>query len=385
MNDAPTQVVSLASLKAGALLAPAPARFHLRPVARLTQAHVELSRASSLAVAAKAGLDGLALELGQLFATPVTCAARVLDASTEPATCLGRNAQFALLHLGAIDATALVELDSALVAMLVQYAAGATEVAVSVTKLTRVEEAALGWVALSALASLRRAEELERRLAPRLVGLVHDRGAALQHLAPRARHLTTEISLTAAGRTGCARLVMPSQALVRALRSGLQAASAPLAGRLAAATVQARCVAGLVLLERAEAQILTGGDVVLFPQLRLERNVLAGRTRLVTPSFELRGDLSSAGFTFTHLRTTAPTKENPMSSDATTLPVEVEIELARVRLPLSELGSLTPGHVMALKLDVTGPVTLRVGDQAFARAELVEIEGSVGARIIELL
>jgi type III secretion protein Q len=156
-------------------------------------------------------------------------------------------------------------------------------------------------------------------------------------------------------------------------------------GRLAAATVPARCIAGLVLLERADAQVLTGGDVVLFPQLRFDGGALAGRTRLVSASFELRGELSASGFTFTHHRTTAPTKENPMSSDDTTLPVEVEIELARVRLPLSELGALTPGHVMALKLDVAGPVTLRVGDQAFARAELVEIEGSVGARIIELL
>ncbi len=385
MNDAPTQVVSLASLKAKAATIPSAPCYRLQPATRLTQAHVELSRTPALATVARASLDALALELGQLFSTPVTCSSRLLDASTEPFAHLARNAQFLVLHLGAVDAMAVVELDSALVAMIVKYAAGSTELAVSVTKLTRVEEAALGWVALSALASLRREEQLERRIGPRLIGLFPERTAAIQQLDGRVRHVTIEIAVTAGGRTGIARFLMPSTALVSALRGSPEPAPAPLDGRLASASLAARCVVGLVLLERADATVLTAGDVVLFPQLRFDEGVLSGRTRIVTPAFELRGESSPAGFTLTRIRTTAPTKENPMSSDETVLPVEVEIELARVRLPITQLGTLAPGHVMALKLDATGPVTLRVGDQAFARAELVEIEGSVGARIIELL
>lgn len=67
------------------------------------------------------------------------------------------------------------------------------------------------------------------------------------------------------------------------------------------------------------------------------------------------------------------------------LPVDVEIELTRLMLPLSELAVLKPGALLPLRISANEPVVLRVGDRAVARAELVEIEGEVGARILALL
>ena len=67
------------------------------------------------------------------------------------------------------------------------------------------------------------------------------------------------------------------------------------------------------------------------------------------------------------------------------LPVEVEIELSRVMLPLSELAAIKPGALLPLRINPSEPVLLRVGDRAVARAELVDIEGEVGARILCLL
>jgi len=67
------------------------------------------------------------------------------------------------------------------------------------------------------------------------------------------------------------------------------------------------------------------------------------------------------------------------------LPVEVEIELTRLLLPLSELAGLKPGALLPLHINASEPVLLRVGDRAVARAELVDIEGEVGARILTLL
>jgi type III secretion protein Q len=67
------------------------------------------------------------------------------------------------------------------------------------------------------------------------------------------------------------------------------------------------------------------------------------------------------------------------------VPVELELELAKVRISLAELGSLQPGSVIGLRIGAGEPVTLRVGDRAVAVAELVDIEGEVGARILRLI
>ena len=69
----------------------------------------------------------------------------------------------------------------------------------------------------------------------------------------------------------------------------------------------------------------------------------------------------------------------------TSLPVDVEIELTRLRLTLGELSSLKPGALLPLRISSSEPVYLRVGDRRVARAELVEIENEVGARILDLL
>lgn len=67
------------------------------------------------------------------------------------------------------------------------------------------------------------------------------------------------------------------------------------------------------------------------------------------------------------------------------LPVEVEVELTRLRLTVGELAGIRAGSILPLHINAAEPVLLRVGDRAVARAELVEIEGEVGARILTLL
>jgi len=66
------------------------------------------------------------------------------------------------------------------------------------------------------------------------------------------------------------------------------------------------------------------------------------------------------------------------------LPVLLEVELARVEVPLAELARLEPGAALPLALDRRGLVTLRVGERAFARGELVDVDGAVGVRIVAL-
>ncbi len=73
-----------------------------------------------------------------------------------------------------------------------------------------------------------------------------------------------------------------------------------------------------------------------------------------------------------------------MTDVAACLPVMLEVELARVALPLAELARLEPGAALPLAIDRRGLVTLRVGDRAVARGELVDVDGAVGVRIVAL-
>ena len=65
------------------------------------------------------------------------------------------------------------------------------------------------------------------------------------------------------------------------------------------------------------------------------------------------------------------------------LPVNVEFLMDGIEIPLSQLTSLAPGFTFPLKVDPSRPVTAAVNGQAIARCELVDIEGQLGARVIE--
>jgi type III secretion protein Q len=66
------------------------------------------------------------------------------------------------------------------------------------------------------------------------------------------------------------------------------------------------------------------------------------------------------------------------------LPLRLEIELARIELPLSELARLEPGAALPLAVDRRGVVTLRIGERAVGRGELVDVDGAVGVRVLSL-
>ena len=65
-------------------------------------------------------------------------------------------------------------------------------------------------------------------------------------------------------------------------------------------------------------------------------------------------------------------------------PIDLVVELARIRIPLAELAALRPGEVLATGRALGERVTLRAGDRAIALGELVEIEGEIGVRVLSL-
>jgi flagellar motor switch/type III secretory pathway protein FliN len=68
-----------------------------------------------------------------------------------------------------------------------------------------------------------------------------------------------------------------------------------------------------------------------------------------------------------------------IASDA---PIELQVEIARFSLSLGELQRLQAGDVLSTGRRIGEHVSLRVGGQAFAEAELVDVEGEVGVRLL---
>jgi type III secretion protein Q len=364
------------------LPAPSAARARLAPAQKLTRAHLAI--ASRAVVSANLGEAGarVAQKLGAQLKTTLSCLPSLRPATLHPFTHLASRALFVTLDFGG-EAVGILELDLLAAGALLGRITGGTEPVGVPSRLSHIEEAALGWVVLSTLAELRR-EPAFATLTPRLVSLTLDRGEVLQQVDARLRHVALQLDLEV-GETRClARLLLPSLWLQAKFDALPQEPHPALLAEVSAATLPARCIVGSAVLPPGDVSTLTCGDVVLFSGLAQHDSRLTGPGRLVTPSFELRGTFTDAGFTLTRAFE-RPTQESAMSQIDPTVPVEVEIELTRLRLPLHQLGTVRPGSVLPLHINAAQQVIVRIGDKAVARAELVEIEGEIGARIVAML
>jgi type III secretion protein Q len=70
---------------------------------------------------------------------------------------------------------------------------------------------------------------------------------------------------------------------------------------------------------------------------------------------------------------------------SSSLNVDVEIELTTIQVPVRQLGAIAPGSVLPLHINAAQTVTLRIDGRKVALAELVEVEGEIGARITAML
>lgn len=82
-----------------------------------------------------------------------------------------------------------------------------------------------------------------------------------------------------------------------------------------------------------------------------------------------------------------PQEDSRMGDESTLideLELEIVIELGRLKLPVAQLTGLDTGDVLALGRPLVAPVELRVGDRLVARAELVDVDGEAGVRVVEV-
>jgi type III secretion protein Q len=361
------------------------------PVRRLTRAHLTLARRPAVLEAGQAALAQVAAQLSASLGTNTLLEGRVIDAAINPFGGLSRYSAFALIELGTLGHLAVLELDLAALSTLLAKVAGSPSRSSVTTRLTHIETAAFGWLCLSALACVRKVELLQNRFSPRLIGVYTERGEILERVDCRMRHLAVELSMKVGETTGAARLLIPAPVLDAAITDLPEQLTGEIPAEVLCAQISVRSFVGRCVLDARDMAGLQLGDVVVFDALTLSNGVLHGRARLATASFELHGSLGVDGFTLTRAETCAhsqpqePVMKTKDDANLPSLPVEVEVELTRLRIPVSELATLRPGAVLQLRIGATEPVTLRVGDRAVARAELVEIEGEIGARIIGLL
>ncbi|MEN9797226.1 MAG: hypothetical protein RL653_922 [Pseudomonadota bacterium] len=252
--------------------------------------------------------------------------------------------------------------------------------------MTRVERAAWGYLLLEALHALQAEPLVRQHWAPRLLA-VHDFREEFIRQLPSGPWLTLDVCVKAAAVEGTARLHVPAAA-VQCVLEGV--AAEPLNAvptGLGALKVSFEVGACARLPIREWAQIGPGDVVMLDGIGGLE--VPSGPVSLRSPWFELTGSLDAGTFRLTRARRRLPPKEVSMSTgpdDVTcSLPLELQVELGHARLSLQELHGLAPGGVVPLQVNLASPVVLRLGTRAVARAELVDIDGAIGARILSLV
>ncbi|HEY6104546.1 MAG TPA: FliM/FliN family flagellar motor switch protein [Anaeromyxobacteraceae bacterium] len=310
---------------------------------RVSRGFTELTAGAIAAGAAAAA--AVSAELGRRLGVPVAVSGRAL-----PGADAGPAGARVGLDLAALPGPAFVEADAALVARLVDRLAGAAEAPAAASP-TPLETSVLELLALLALDAVSADEAVERALSPRLA-----RGG----VAPESP-LAVSLELDLGGLRGRGRLLLPPAA-VRAL-----AGPPSVPDRLAPLALPASLRSGSSAVAAAELDVLSAGDVLLLDAAP------SARSHLVLPGgFRLSGTVEEETF---HV------EEMAMTEHAAMAPVTLEVELARVTLTLGDLARLEPGAALPLNLDRRGLVTLRAGERAVARGELVEIDGAVGVRI----
>jgi len=304
---------------------------------------------------------GAARAIGEVLGLEV----RLAGAPRPAAPAAGVAAHRLSIELAALPGTALLEVEPLLVARLVDALCGGGAPPPAAATLTPLEETALELLVLAALDGVREVPAVDERLAPRLArqapGAPGERGAATR---PAGSPLAVDLEVVAGPVRGRARLLLPPAAVL-ALR-----APAALDEPLASFPLFASLRGGSAPLTPAELASLAPGDVVLTDPPP------DGRHRLVFP-----GGLTAVGPVAGGALTVERTE---MDDRLAEIPVTLEVELARVPLTLADLARLAPGGTLPLHLDQRGLVTLRLGERALARGELVDVDGAVGVRILTM-
>jgi type III secretion protein Q len=300
--------------------------------------------------AGRAFADAAACAVSAQLGLPCAVAGRPLAAVPAPSVGGVRLA----IALEGCAATATLELDAAFGTAVLAHVAGAREASAHGLGALPVERSLLELLALVALEGA--AGTPVDALTPRLV-VEGGTGAG----SCDAGALAVALELSVGERRYRGRLLVAAEA-VRALT-----ALPAIASGAAALRLDASLRGGEASITLDELANLGPGDVVCADDLVAALVLPGGLT--------LRGRLEDTVFHVEEIR---------MTETQAAYPITVAVELGRATITFGELAALAPGVALPLDLRRDGHVVLRAGERALARGQLVDVEGALGIRILQL-
>lgn len=214
---------------------------------------------------------------------------------------------------------------------------------------------------------------------------------------------TVDVALMHQGETIWCRLVLP-ESFHGAITKHYKSHMPPLHGSpVAAATMVTLALnAGRVSLDLEDFQELQVGDLVMLDQATYHPATEKGMLQLTldnVPLFQVKlkdGELKVLDFAV--ILEDSPMNELDNTEGAgdemvaakeelqavSNVPLDVVVEVSRIKMNLDKLLSLKPGNVLECGLDKSGRVNLTVGGKVVAKGELIEVGDVVGVKIDEV-
>lgn len=352
-----------------------------------------VSNRPSLTACFREAAAGVAEKLSALFDVSASLELRPIGSRVEVSRLFSFGMAYAVLELAPLGAHALLEIERPLLAaMLERIAEGECNFDFA-SELTRIEEAAFGYVCLELLQVVRRRGEIDRAFSPRLCAV----GLSVDALAPYfplgGRYAVLSGRLKGLARAEGIRLSLPVREVVGALSSEKVPLPPASEQRLASIPYALSLRTRATRLTHGAGSSLVRGDVVLLDGVNLTGGQLAGSLILSRAPYAWDVKAREGNLTIQRMndRSNAERrlpKGSTMDSDSSVAGerfVDVEVEMAPVRVTVAQFANLKEGSVVPFHWSMSEPVVLRIGGKNVARATLVDIEGEVGARITELL
>ncbi len=392
--------------------------------ARVTRAHVALGSARRFTQALTQMAGRVAQALSKDLGKPVSIQARLLPSASRGPEALADPAAFALFELGAVGSAVLLEVETPIAGAFVDALAGGPAAASAPYGMSAAERAALGFLCLLVVRAVREDAGMEKLLAPRFVRAPETTHEAASLVSGLGAHLVVELKVRIGDVQGLARMLVPADPIAALCKAQPAESRKALAVR---AEIPAAVRTSPLTLEQSDLDALGAGDVVLVPGTKLCAGRYEGDASIRSAAFELRGAFGPKGFTVKNVLTAASLEEAmpannvpppgpnaprpapmngvprpaqppaspprpaaapqppagvPAPKPPPPLPIEIDVEIARIRLSLADLANVEPGAILPLHVTTTDTVVLRIGDKVIARAELVDVEGELGARIL---
>lgn len=216
---------------------------------------------------------------------------------------------------------------------------------------------------------------------PTVRAVTEDAALALEALGAVDALLAWPFEVTLGALAGRATILVDARAILRA-----PSPPRPWPRRALDLTVRTALIAGRARWTAADLAALTRGEVLSLDALRADGHTLAGAVTLRVAS-HLACEARLRDARTVEIRST-PAPEAPMDDPEArlaSLPIELTVEIAQGSARVGDLAAWRAGEVLTFDAPIGSTVTVRANGRAVARGDLVDVDGSVGVRVTELL